>query len=122
MPAYVMFLVHRRAGLEWRRYLPADHAFYAGKDYYYPAKISRLKAAAAKLVMGIAARAIKAMGPGASPGRPRWRSDAVPHYFSFPCNAFMQDRTARDQSRELLDEARRGRAIDDFMIEGDRQA
>ncbi len=85
--AYIMFLVHRRAGLEWRRYLPADYAFYAGKDYYYPAKISRLKAAAAKLVMGIAARAIKAMGPGSIPWSPSREILPCPIIFHSPATS-----------------------------------
>ena len=103
--------------------LPADYAFYAGKDYYYPAKISRLKAAAAKLVDGNRRESDQSHGAQEHP-LVALAGDLLPCpiIFHSPVSSSRQDGTARDQSRELLDEARRGRAIDDFMIEGDRQA
>jgi multimeric flavodoxin WrbA len=62
-----LFLLRQRIYLECRQYLPADHAFYNGKAYYYDTNVNPIKAAAAKVVVGVMLNMMKDMGPGNVP-------------------------------------------------------
>jgi multimeric flavodoxin WrbA len=62
-----LFLLRQRIYLECRKYLPADHAFYSGKAYYYDTNVNPIKAAAAKAVVGVMLNMVKDMGPGNVP-------------------------------------------------------
>lgn len=59
-----LFYLRQRMFLECREYLPADHAFYNGKTYYYDTKIPPIKAAAAKAFVVPLLKLMKHMGPG----------------------------------------------------------
>lgn len=60
------FLIEQRAYRECRRYLPADYAFYDGKTYYFDTRVNPIKAAAAKVIVGVGVmmNLMKDMGPG----------------------------------------------------------
>ena len=60
----IFFLVRQKIYLECRQYLPADYAFYNGKAYYYDTNVNPVKAAAAKVIVGVLTHMMKDMGPG----------------------------------------------------------
>lgn len=62
--SYLNFLIWQKLSLECRQYLPADYAFYNGKDYYFETRVNPIKAAAAKAIVGVLANMMKDMGPG----------------------------------------------------------
>jgi len=63
--SYTDFLIMQKLSLECKQYLPADYAFYNGKDYYFDTKMNPIKGAAAKAIVGIIMNIWKkGMGPG----------------------------------------------------------
>jgi len=62
-----LFLLRQRIYLECRQYLPADHAFYNGKAYYYDTNVNPLKAAVVKSIVRVVVNRMKDMGPGNVP-------------------------------------------------------
>jgi multimeric flavodoxin WrbA len=67
LQSLILFFLKQKAYLECRHYLPADHAFYNGKAYYYDTTVNPIKAAAAKAVVGVLMNMMKDMGPGNVP-------------------------------------------------------
>ncbi len=61
---YMTFLIQKRVGTECREYLPADYAFYNGKEYYYETKVNPAKAMVAKALVKFMMNMMKDMGPG----------------------------------------------------------
>ncbi len=61
---YMIFLIQKRVGTDCREYLPADYAFYNGKDFYYEVKVNPVKATAAKVLVRFVMNMMKDMGPG----------------------------------------------------------
>ncbi len=65
--SYIDFLVMQKLGEECRQYLPADHAFYSGKTYYFDTKINPITASAAKAIVRILTHFMMDLGPGKVP-------------------------------------------------------
>ena len=61
---YMGFLIQKRIGIGCKEYLPADHAFYDNREYYYAAKINPVKALAAKALVRSLMYMMRDMGPG----------------------------------------------------------
>lgn len=61
---YVGFLIQKNIGMNCREYLPADYAFYNGKEYYYETKVNPARAIAARAIVSLMMRMMKDMGPG----------------------------------------------------------
>ena len=61
---YVTFLMMRRLSRDCQRYLPADHAYYDTKDYYYDARISPGKKIVATAFSRVLSLMMRRMGPG----------------------------------------------------------
>lgn len=62
-----LFYIRQRLFGECREYLPADHAFYSGKSYYYETKLPPVKSAVAKAIVAPLLKLMKNMGPGTIP-------------------------------------------------------
>jgi multimeric flavodoxin WrbA len=62
--SYLSFLMMQKFSFECRQYLPADHAFYEGRTYYFDARVNPIKAAAAKAILRIMMTFVKNIGPG----------------------------------------------------------
>ncbi len=67
LQSLILFLARQKIYLARRQYLPADHAFYNGKAYYYDTDVNPIKAAAAKAVVGLTLNMMKDRGPGNVP-------------------------------------------------------
>ncbi len=67
----ILFHARQRIYLACRQYLPADYAFYRGKDYYHDTKTNPLKVAVAKAIAEIIITVMKDRGPGNIP----WSGD-----------------------------------------------
>ncbi len=63
----VLFLFRQKGSLICRQYLPADYAYYSGKTYYYKTKISPIKAAVARVIVGVMMHWMKDKRPGSIP-------------------------------------------------------
>ena len=53
LASHMNFFIYQKLSLECRQYLPADHAFYNGKTYYYETNVNPIKVVAAKAFVGI---------------------------------------------------------------------
>ncbi len=60
----IVFLIRQRLSLQARQVLPADHAFFSGKTYYFDAPIHPLSAALAKVIASIAMFFLRDLAPG----------------------------------------------------------
>ncbi len=67
LKSLILFLARQKIYQARRQYLPADHAFYNGKAYYYDMKVNPIKAAAARAVVGVMFNMMKDKGPGNVP-------------------------------------------------------
>jgi hypothetical protein len=65
--SYVDFLIMQKLYVECRTCLPADYAFYRGKAYYYDTHVNPIKAAVAKVIVGVVMTMMKDIGPGHVP-------------------------------------------------------
>jgi multimeric flavodoxin WrbA len=61
---YIRFRVQKTVSEECRQWLPADYAFYHGKEYFYDAHISTYKKVMAGTLLKILFTMMKDMGPG----------------------------------------------------------
>jgi multimeric flavodoxin WrbA len=76
--SYTNFLGMQKLALACRRQLPADHAFFGGKAYYYETKMNPVKAAVAKAIVGVVMKVfLKKMGPGNVPWPAARKADAA---------------------------------------------
>jgi NAD(P)H-dependent FMN reductase len=65
---YMNFLMMQTLSLACRESLPADYAYYNGRDYYFDTRINPIKAAVAKVIVGVMMKIWKKdMGPGNVP-------------------------------------------------------
>jgi len=65
---YTNFLGMQKLALACRQQLPADHAFFDGRAYYYETKLNPVKAMVAKAIVGVVMKVfLKKMGPGNVP-------------------------------------------------------
>jgi multimeric flavodoxin WrbA len=66
--SHVDFLMMQKLALACRDYLPADHAFYDGKVYYFETRLNPVKAAVAKATVAVIMNLfLKDKGPGDVP-------------------------------------------------------
>ena len=63
----ILFHFRQQAYIACRQYLPADHAFYDGKAYYYAAKVNPFTSKAAKAIAVFLLKRMKDMRPGNVP-------------------------------------------------------
>jgi hypothetical protein len=61
---YVRFRVQKQVSEGCKQWLPADYAFYQGKEYFYDAHISAYKKVMAGILLKILFTMMKDMGPG----------------------------------------------------------
>ncbi len=61
---YIRFRVQKKVSEECRQWLPADYAFYEGKEYFYDAHISAYKKVMVSALLKILFTMMKDMGPG----------------------------------------------------------
>lgn len=61
---YVRFRVQKEVSIACKQWLPADYAFYEGKEYFYDARISGYKKAMAGILLKVLFAMMKDMGPG----------------------------------------------------------
>ncbi len=62
--SYINFLIQQKIYLVCRQIFPVDYAFYNGKAYYFDTSVNPVKAAAAKVIVGVLTHMMKDMGPG----------------------------------------------------------
>ncbi len=63
----ILFHARQRIYIECQRYLPADYAFYSGKNYYYDTRQNAIKVAVAKFVVATMVNMMRDWGPGNTP-------------------------------------------------------
>jgi hypothetical protein len=65
--SYINFFSYQKLSYVCWQYLPADYAFYTGKDYYYDINMNPVTRAVIKTMVGVVMNIMKHMAPGNIP-------------------------------------------------------